>query len=492
MTVTTDPTGAALPGGSLQYRFQLVNGDSMTTIPLTATDTIPTGTVLVPQSQTCGTAGGACTETSQGQTLQWEIPPGAPPKGLFIFSFIVSVASDNPPPEISNGLTFSGPGCPPDTTCTFDAPTVSVNATSGRPGPAWPPAQWVSAADDNRSNETTTTNPATTANPAYDNQNLVVQVPGCSKSESEKKKPECPEISPGRGSGAEAGGQTNPTNGSGANPPSKERSELAHTGDNQVLDLEAGLLFLLAGTSLVIASTLTAGVRGLTHSPTKPLPAPLPTVLGIALNRGDDDFTDEEVGLLDAVRPHLVQAYRNAQLITEHRHALDRVTGALEEEGRAFHVVGEPLAGPAQLLLARHYGLPSDGLPRPVQAWMEQEQASFACSEPDRLCQPMISVRDGRRLTVRFVPGGNGPDLIWLVERVSEPDATPLQRLGLSEREAEVLWFLTKGKSTSEIARDLGISTGTVKKHLEHVYRKLGVSSATAAAAQAFDVLATE
>jgi hypothetical protein len=125
------------------------------------------------------------------------------------------------------------------------------------------------------------------------------------------------------------------------------------------------------------------------------LPAPLPTVLGIALNRGDDDFTDEEVGLLDAVRPHLVQAYRNAQLITEHRHALDRVTGALEEEGRAFHVVGEPLAGPAQLLLARHYGLPSDGLPRPVQAWMEQEQASFACSEPDRLCQPMISVRDG-------------------------------------------------------------------------------------------------
>jgi DNA-binding CsgD family transcriptional regulator len=93
---------------------------------------------------------------------------------------------------------------------------------------------------------------------------------------------------------------------------------------------------------------------------------------------------------------------------------------------------------------------------------------------------------------VRFVPGGNGPDLILLVERVSEPDATPLQRLGLSEREAEVLWFLTKGKSTSEIARDLGISTGTVKKHLEHVYRKLGVSSATAAAAQAFDVLATE
>jgi uncharacterized repeat protein (TIGR01451 family) len=256
MTVTTDPTGAALPGGTLQYRFQLVNGDSVTTSSLIATDTVPSGTVLLPQSQTCGSAGGACTETSQGQTLEWEIPAGAPPKGLFVFSFIVSIASHNPPDEISNALVFSGPGCPPDTTCTFGAPTVSVDATAGRSGPAWPPPAWVSATDDNRSNQTTTTNPATTANPAYDNQNLVVQVPGCSKSESKKKKPECPEISPGRGFGAEAGGQTNPTDGSGANPPSKKRSELAHTGDNQVLDLEAGLLFLLAGTSFVSASTL--------------------------------------------------------------------------------------------------------------------------------------------------------------------------------------------------------------------------------------------
>lgn len=256
ITVTTDPTGAALPGGTLRYQFQLVNGDSVTTSSLIASDTVPAGTVLVPQSQTCGSAGGACTETSQGQTLEWEIPAGAPPKGQFVFSFIVSLANDNPPPEISNGLVFSGPGCPSDTACTFGAPTISVNATAGRPGPAWPPPEWVSAADDNRSNETTTTNPATTANPAYDNQNLVVQVPECSKSESKKKKPECLEISPGRGTGAEAGRQADPSDRSGANPPSKERSQLAHTGDNQLLDLETGLLFLLTGTSFVIASTL--------------------------------------------------------------------------------------------------------------------------------------------------------------------------------------------------------------------------------------------
>jgi DNA-binding CsgD family transcriptional regulator len=222
------------------------------------------------------------------------------------------------------------------------------------------------------------------------------------------------------------------------------------------------------------------------------LPAPQPTVLGIALNRGDADFSDEEVALLDALRPHLVQSYRSAQLLTEHRRALDGVTDALEDDGRAFFVAGEVASDPAAALLARHYASNGAALPGEVQAWLEREQASFAAGEPNRLGQPLVSSRDGRRLTIRFVPGGRGPDLVWLVERVSEPDARPLQRLGLSPRQAQVLWGLTKGQSTSQIAAALGISVGTTKKHLEHVYRKLGVASATAAIAQAFDALATD
>jgi DNA-binding CsgD family transcriptional regulator len=235
--------------------------------------------------------------------------------------------------------------------------------------------------------------------------------------------------------------------------------------------------------------TYVYGPLGVEYQLSVALPAPQPTVLGIALNRRDRDFTDAELGLLDALRPHLVQAYRHAQLITEHQRTLDRVAGALEEEGRAFHIVGGPLDGPALAILAHHYQTPSDHLPEPVESWVAYEQAGFHSGHPNRLRQPLVSVRDGRRLTIRFVPGGRQPDLLWLIERPRELDATPLQRLGLSEREAEVLWLLTKGKSTSEIARDLAISTGTVKKHLEHVYRKLGVSTATAAMAQAFDAL---
>ena len=233
------------------------------------------------------------------------------------------------------------------------------------------------------------------------------------------------------------------------------------------------------------------GPLGIEYQLAVGLPAPQPVVLGIALNRSENDFTDEEVAQLNALRPHLVQAYRHIQLITEHRNALDSVTDALENDGRAFHALGEPVSGPARALLSDHFGCDSERLPEPVQKWVEQEQANFRSGDPDELRQPLISIKDGRRLTLRFVPGGRGPDLLWLIERPFEHDAKPLQRLGLSQREAEVLWLLTKGHSTNEIARHLGISTGTVKKHLEHVYRKLGVATATAAAAQAFDALTT-
>lgn len=43
----------------------------------------------------------------------------------------------------------------------------------------------------------------------------------------------------------------------------------------------------------------------------------------------------------------------------------------------------------------------------------------------------------------------------------------------LTERELEVLQFIALGKADKEIARDLGISTNTVKHHITTIYRKL-------------------
>jgi DNA-binding CsgD family transcriptional regulator len=52
----------------------------------------------------------------------------------------------------------------------------------------------------------------------------------------------------------------------------------------------------------------------------------------------------------------------------------------------------------------------------------------------------------------------------------------------LTTREAEVLELVAAGLTNAEIAERLWISPGTVKKHLDNVYAKLGVANRTAAA----------
>lgn len=48
---------------------------------------------------------------------------------------------------------------------------------------------------------------------------------------------------------------------------------------------------------------------------------------------------------------------------------------------------------------------------------------------------------------------------------------------GLTKREHAVLLWLRTGLSNKDIALALGISSRTVQKHLQRVYRHLGVSS---------------
>jgi DNA-binding CsgD family transcriptional regulator len=74
----------------------------------------------------------------------------------------------------------------------------------------------------------------------------------------------------------------------------------------------------------------------------------------------------------------------------------------------------------------------------------------------------------------------------YLVRALARPDST----LGLTPREIEVLAWVAAGKTNAQVAEVLSIAPGTVKKHLEHIYEKLGVSSRTDAAVTAIGVVA--
>lgn len=67
--------------------------------------------------------------------------------------------------------------------------------------------------------------------------------------------------------------------------------------------------------------------------------------------------------------------------------------------------------------------------------------------------------------------------------------AKPLESLGLSAREAEILLWVAQGKTNYEAGTILNISTATVKKHLEHIFEKLGVEGRNAATVRALEAL---
>ena len=57
--------------------------------------------------------------------------------------------------------------------------------------------------------------------------------------------------------------------------------------------------------------------------------------------------------------------------------------------------------------------------------------------------------------------------------------------LGLTNREAEVLMWIARGKTNRDIGAILGSSPRTVNKHLEHIFEKLGVTTRGAAVSAA-------
>ena len=83
-----------------------------------------------------------------------------------------------------------------------------------------------------------------------------------------------------------------------------------------------------------------------------------------------------------------------------------------------------------------------------------------------------------------------------LKERIDQIDftpkfdsAVPLEAMGVTPREAEVLLWVAQGKSNADIAVILGMAEKTVKKHLGNIFEKLGIESRNAAAVQALEIL---
>ncbi|WP_290057694.1 helix-turn-helix transcriptional regulator [Amycolatopsis solani] len=108
------------------------------------------------------------------------------------------------------------------------------------------------------------------------------------------------------------------------------------------------------------------------------------------------------------------------------------------------------------------------------------------------LCVVQVDDRHGRVLTLsRSRPGFSArdhdlvelltPHLAQAFARHERPAVRPLAGTApaLTARELEVARLVARAATDREIARRLGISPRTVQKHLQQIYRKLGLASRT-------------
>jgi DNA-binding CsgD family transcriptional regulator len=218
------------------------------------------------------------------------------------------------------------------------------------------------------------------------------------------------------------------------------------------------------------------------------LPSPNGTCRAFFLTRETCDYSDRELDAMIAIQPHLVHAFDHVHT----RELVDRTVRDDQRVGSSGRIAAVSLGpddrigatlGPALELLAAYVGLNGGRLPDPLDTWVGEQRRRARSPEIGEPPRSYVVSRGPDRLIARFLADG-GTGQIVLEERRSESSGAAPS--GLSAREIEVLLFVRDGLTNKEVARRLSIKAGTVRKHLENAYAKLGVGTRTAAVAKAF------
>lgn len=204
------------------------------------------------------------------------------------------------------------------------------------------------------------------------------------------------------------------------------------------------------------------------------------------LEAGGVDYVTKPIVLdvlLARIRVHLA----NARTAQSARMALDTAGRFLLAANRD----GEILWCTPQAARLLDAALPGRGgtahLPENVRLWLTVSAGQRGTAAPPST----IQIEGGRQAQLAFV-GKTGEDE-FLFRLTSDEDggqaATLRRQFSVTQREAEVLLWIARGKSNRDIGEILGLSPRTVNKHLEQIYQKLGVENRASAAIVALTAL---
>jgi DNA-binding CsgD family transcriptional regulator len=206
-------------------------------------------------------------------------------------------------------------------------------------------------------------------------------------------------------------------------------------------------------------------------------------VIAFALSRKAKDYDERDRALLELLRPHLVVAFNNLDLIQNHKtiqngtelalNELSSATLIVESRGNIFYHTGPAL----QWLGAAG----TERLPGPVADWLNR---SLTAGGREALNWNSTV----GEIQIRAMPTSTSDRWLLVLSRedTKHPAGAASAIPGLSRRQQEVAHWIREGKTNPEIATIMGISPRTVQKHVEHIFEKLGVESRVAIATRQF------
>lgn len=203
-------------------------------------------------------------------------------------------------------------------------------------------------------------------------------------------------------------------------------------------------------------------------------------------------FTEHERRILQDVTPAFVNAVRSCHLFGAVTERLEALEALLPEEGAA-----RLLVSPAATVVER-----TEAAARLIEKWFEPRQRArgqlpqplAATLRQLQAAAPVVSpaparwmARDGEEtLEVSFVPLPIGARWLLILRETCRAVGLPVAwRVLLTPQQQRVTVAVLRGWDNRLIGSDLRCATATVKKHLQHIFDRLGVASRTALVARA-------
>lgn len=205
----------------------------------------------------------------------------------------------------------------------------------------------------------------------------------------------------------------------------------------------------------------------------------------LMLNRRGSDFSERDRRVLSVLVPHFRQAHNHAWAQASIRHRQQGPESGFAGSEPELIEVGADLkvcqiSARAISWLQNYFPGDCNGaaLPETLARWMRC-QSWDQTSDEEHLLPPqtmLVKNQIGRlEVTCRSHPDGSA-DLL-LVETLHDHTTSIARGASLTRREREVYHWMCEGKTYPETAIILGMKPRTVHKHVERIFRKLGVEN---------------